>query len=181
LWGLDRIDELRRLKAPELERIVVAIDTAISVGEDAQGAAKPVPNPLACAQPFWPIPTFGEISGTPRRSSPGGITWCTDIVAALRLRPPTRPCLGDGPSRRSILSAIHALEAKGAHFRFRPPISAALDDHIIGNFHITHGGLLSGVARLYRSWHQPLLPPFDLPHRPRQSRSCHSGQFRRAR
>lgn len=35
LWNLDRIDELRRFKAPELERIVVAIDPAISVGEDS--------------------------------------------------------------------------------------------------------------------------------------------------
>jgi phage terminase large subunit-like protein len=35
LWSLDRIDELRRHKAPELERIVVAIDPAVSVGEDS--------------------------------------------------------------------------------------------------------------------------------------------------
>ena len=32
---MDRIDELRRHKVPELERIVVAIDPAVSVGEDS--------------------------------------------------------------------------------------------------------------------------------------------------
>jgi phage terminase large subunit-like protein len=35
LWNRDRIDELRRSKAPELEWIVVAVDPAISAGEDS--------------------------------------------------------------------------------------------------------------------------------------------------